>query len=172
MSKPKPASQRAYPPSKIIEANGYLRVTLTLGFEALVDVEDRSIVSGYRWKALVTKTGHTYAFRLEKGQAILMHREILAAPVGLQVDHEDGDGLNNRRKNIRLATPTQNQANRGMDRRNKLQLKGVYTAKGRFRASIKPDGRTIHLGSYATPEEASAAYQGAAKVLWGEFAKK
>jgi hypothetical protein len=78
------------------------------------------------------------------------------------VDHEDGDGLNNRCGNIRLATPSQNQANK------------VWKDKKRptpYRASIKPNGKTIHLGSFATPEEAAAAYKGAAKVLFGKFAR-
>jgi len=102
-----------------------------------------------------------------------MHRELLQAPTELSVDHVDGDGLNNRRANIRLATGTQNNANQAVTRRNKLGVKGVAVSRSglRFRAFITPkDGRSVFLGSYATKEEAAAAYKGAAKLAFGEYA--
>jgi len=98
-----------------------------------------------------------------------MHRLLLDSLPGTFVDHADGDGLNNRRSNIRVATSSQNMANRVHDRRNKLGIRGVHRAKGKFKACIQKDGQTIHLGSFATAEEAAAAYKGAARVLWKEF---
>lgn len=161
------------PPSQIRLENDIAFVALTKGFEAMVDVADLELIAGYRWVAFInSQTGHAYAARYEKGRCILMHRALLSAPDGIWVDHEDGDGLNNRRKNIRLATPAQNMANKAVERRNKLGLKGVSHEKGRFRATIKPEGRTIHLGRFETAAEAAAAYQGAARVLWGNFAHK
>lgn len=163
------------PPSDICTEGGLAFISLTKGFEAVIDIADLDIVIGYRWVTLIhSTTGHAYAVRYDRGRCILMHRELLNAPVEMQVDHEDGDGLNNRRNNIRLATPNQNQANRAVERRNKLGAKGVSPSRTgkRFRASITPNGRKINLGSYATKEEAAAAYHGAAKALWGDFAYK
>lgn len=164
------------PPSKIVIDGDNAYISLTRGFEAVVDLDDVADVSGYRWTTLInSQTGHAYAARYEKGKCILMHRALLDAPSGMWVDHEDGDGLNNRRRNIRVATPAQNMANKVVERRNKLGAKGVSdVGKGinRFRATIKPNGKTVHLGSYPTVEEARAAYRGAAKVLWGSFAHR
>lgn len=149
-------------------------VAIGHGFEVVVDLSDLPIVEGGRWLLLSTPTGHAYAYRRVKDDPIqLMHRVLLSAPKGTPVDHVDGDGLNNRRSNIRLCTPTLNQANKIVERRNKLGLKGVDENRpGKFRATIKPDGKSVFLGSYATKEEAAAAYRGAARVLWGAFAKE
>ncbi|TNC15362.1 hypothetical protein FF100_05020 [Methylobacterium terricola] len=100
-----------------------------------------------------------------------MHRVLTDAPSEMYVDHANGDGLDNRRANMRLATQTQNMANKAVERRNLLGLKGVSAARGKFRATITPNGRKIHLGTFKTPEEAAAAYRGAAVALWGDFAK-
>lgn len=159
------------PPSEIRIENGVAIVSLTRGQEAIIDVDDIPLVSGYRWTVLTnSQTGHMYAARFEKKKCYLMHRALLDAPPQLTCDHVDGDGLNNRRKNIRLATHAQNMANKCVERRNKLGIKGVSKSKGRFRAAITPNGKQIHLGQYATAEEAAAAYKGAARVLWGQFA--
>lgn len=163
------------PPSPIRIEGDIAYITLTRGFESVIDVEDVALVAGYRWTVLINaRSGHAYAVRFEKAKCILMHRVLLDAPSDRQVDHEDGDGLNNRRKNIRLATPTQNQANKAVESRNKLGVKGVSIGKtpARFRAMITPGGRKIHLGYYATIEEAAAAYRGASIAIWGNFAYK
>lgn len=90
----------------------------------------------------------------------------------LQVDHIDGDRLNNRWANLRLATVAQNQMNTAMRRRNKVGLKGVVQNKaGRFEAYIKAGGKSRNLGTFATPQLAHAAYAAAAVNLFGEFAR-
>lgn len=80
-------------------------------------------------------------------------------------------GLNNQRSNLRVCTHQENLRNRVVDRRNKLGLPGVWTEGGKYRACIKSGGKTIHLGTFNTPEEAAAAHAGAARALWGEFAR-
>lgn len=90
----------------------------------------------------------------------------------LQVDHEDGDKLNNRWGNLRLATVSQNQMNTPMRQHNKVGLKGVVQNKsGTFGAYIKRDGKSRNLGTFATPHLAHAAYVKAASNLFGEFAR-
>ncbi len=150
-------------------------VPLTRGFEAAIDAADAMLVEGYNWSVLLTKYGHAYAQRTAqidgKRYAILMHRAVLDAVPGRDVDHIDGDGLNNRRANLRECTHKQNMANAVVSRRSQLGMKGAYADKrGRFRASIEVNRKTIHLGSYDTPEEAAAAYRGAAKLVHGKFA--
>lgn len=147
-------------------------VSLGRELEAMIDLSDVPLVSDVRWTAQIGKWGHAYAATSQNGRAILMHRLLLKAAKGVQVDHADGDGLNNRRSNIRLATSSQNMANRVADRRNKLGIKGVRLEYGRYRACISPNGKTIRLGAYDTPAEAAAAYNGAAIILWGEFARQ
>lgn len=89
------------------------------------------------------------------------------------IDHIDMDRANNRLSNLRLATPSQNGANRGRQKNNSSGLKGVAWNKGakRWRAQIKANGKRRHLGYFDTAEEAHAAYQEAAASLFGDFAR-
>lgn len=93
------------------------------------------------------------------------------------VDHRDLNKSNNRWRNLRLATKSQNQANIGLTKGNASGLKGVsrYRAGERYgkpwQSGIRKDGKSIHLGHYATKEEAAHAYMLAAAKLFGEFAR-
>lgn len=98
-------------------------------------------------------------------------------PVGMQVDHRDGNTLNNRIENLRLATNQQNNFNKGeySKRRKKKEglPKGVHRSGGnKFYALIKVNYQTINLGGFRTPEEAEKAYKEALQKYAGEFAKK
>ena len=89
-----------------------------------------------------------------------------------EIDHVDGNSLNNRFLNLRQATQSQNLANRSVQKNNKLGIKGVYrTPRGRYRAQIGKDGKVIKLGHHNTSEAAARAYRKAAKKYFGEFAK-
>jgi HNH endonuclease/AP2 domain len=88
------------------------------------------------------------------------------------IDHRDGDPSNNRWSNLRRATVSQNNANRRMHRNNKCGYKGVTRNQwGRFWATIHKAGRRLHLGTFATAQDAHAAYMAAARKLFGEFAR-
>src|SRR4051794_4203372 len=98
-------------------------IPLTKGYEAIVDDEDYERVSQYKWCASVRK--HTvYAQVSSKGVFFLMHRLIMDAPKQLQVDHRDGNGLNNTKANLRLASQGQNLGNLH-SRTGASQYKGV-----------------------------------------------
>lgn len=99
---------------------------------------------------------------------IYLHRFLLDAEAGIHVDHIDGDGLNNRRSNIRLATPSQNTCNRTVWRSG--QYKGVERKGNRWRACVTFEGRRHYLGSFASAEEAAMAYDRGARLYHGEFA--
>jgi hypothetical protein len=94
-------------------------------------------------------------------------------PSDKEIDHIDGDGLNNDPANLRLATRSENLRNRGANKNNTSGFKGVRSNKqtGRWRAEIGLHGKLLHLGLFDTPEEAHAAYVRAAKELHGEFAR-
>lgn len=88
------------------------------------------------------------------------------------VDHMDNNGLNNRRSNLRLATYSQNAANRRRNKGKADGYKGVYWCKGKakWRAKICVNQRDIHIGYYDTPDDAHSAYCAAAVKYHGEFA--
>lgn len=146
-------------------------IPLTRGKFAVVDAEDYEELSKYTWAA--REGGRTYyAVRMEKGKAIPMHRQIMKAPADLFVDHKDGDGLNNQRSNLRLATLTQNSRNQRKRVSKGSRYKGVYPRKKckRWSAVITANKVRQHLGLFKTELEAAQAYDEAAKRLHGEFA--
>lgn len=147
-------------------------IQLTKGQVALVDDSDYAELSRYNWYASESK-GSFYAARGEyiapgRTLHILMHRQILAFP-DHEVDHRDGNTLDNRRLNLREATSAQNKYNRLQF--NSTGFKGVHPHKNRFRAVIQTDGTTLRLGSFDTPGEAHEAYKLAALCLHGDFAR-
>lgn len=155
-----------------------IEVQLTQGKIALVDDEDYILVSGISWQP--NYGPHTYYARgmlsrtLNNGKqkAISMHRLIMDAKPGQQVDHINGNGWDNRRENLRFATNRQNQGNQRI-RKFSSSYKGVCLHKrtNRWYANIKLSGKTKYLGSYASEEAAAKAYNKAAKEFFGEFAK-
>lgn len=89
----------------------------------------------------------------------------------LPVDHVDGDGLNNRWANLRLASISQNNANARRRRDNTSGFKGVSRRGASYEARIQHEGRRLNLGRYDTAEEAHAAYAKAAQRLFGKFGR-
>lgn len=160
------------------------KIPLTQGEFAIVDDRDFEELSRWRWSLVVCKSGIKYAARGTRNrkegtqETILMHRQITRAPKGKRIDHRDGDGLNNRRKNLRFATPHQNCCNSKKPLTNRSGFKGVfanhYQGKRKsstyFTASIRK-GKSIHIGSFKTAEEAAKAYNAKALELFGEFAR-
>lgn len=152
---------------------------LSKGYVALVDDEDFERASQFKWSAAIRKGCTTlYASAYLGGgranrRTELLHRFILSAAKGVQVDHIDGNGLNCTRQNLRLATISQNRRNRGKTVSNKSGFKGVYWHKDKqkFAAQIKLDAKLIHLGKFNSAEEAARAYDVAAKKYHGDFAK-
>ena len=90
-----------------------------------------------------------------------------------QLDHINGEPSDNRITNLRLATESQNKANRRRSKRNSTGFKGVSFRKRDhiYSAQIRKDKKTMWLGSYKSPEEAHRAYAKAAKEMHGEFAR-
>lgn len=107
----------------------------------------------------------------------LLHRTIFSRVVNRKlkrserVDHKDGNGLNNKRENLRLATPAQNKQNSKLASNNKSGFKGVCKRKDKWQANINVNGKRIYLGQFTTPELAHAAYCAAADKYFKEFAR-
>lgn len=149
-----------------------ITIRLTRGLVAIVDDVDAALAV-HRWYALRRSDGRTfYAVRNstkaggKKSSTLYLHREIMNAPPEMQVDHRNGDGLDCRRDNMRLATHQTNQ----MNVRKLGKLKGVRKRDHRWQAYIKLDQRQRCLGRYDSAEDAARAYDAAAVELFGEFA--
>lgn len=150
----------------------FRQIPLTQGKFAVVDAADYDWLNQWKWCAQKTDYGWRAA-RYDSGDYVYMHRLIMGAPGNRQVDHRDGDGLNNRRSNLRLATSQQNLFNRGPNRNNSSGHKGVKWrphAK-KWQAYITVNRKQIHLGYFTNIDDAAAAYTGAAKDFAGEFAR-
>lgn len=142
---------------------------------AIVDATDAPGLLGKPWRAMRKKGGTTYAvYDVRVGRKVskvLMHRCVLSVDAGMQVDHRNRNGLDNRRSNLRPATCSQNLANvpgRGMT----SKFRGVYWDQARemWRARLEHDGKRYHLGRHSSEESAARAYNEKALEVWGEFA--
>lgn len=163
-----------------IEIDGDVaRVPLTRGRVAIIDKSDAYLVASSNWSAMKTGRDKFYAKRnrlVGDGpgpKAVLMHRIILSPPDGMVIDHINGDSLDNRRENLRIARQADNCRNSKMRSDNTSGLKGVFWDKytGRWMAAIGYQGKFHNLGRFDAPEDAKAAYDEAASNMFGEFAR-
>lgn len=152
-------------------------VPLTQGLFALVDEADFEMLNGYAWCPLTTKgrpDNPSATTHIKGGAKMLMHRMIMAPADGLEVDHINGNRLDNRRSNLRTCTTYQNNQNVRRKRSNTSGFKGVFRRNhghaDRWSARIWANGCGRTLGVYDTPEQAHRAYVAAAAELHGEFA--
>ena len=137
---------------------------------AFVDDDDFDLVSQHAWHRAPRKQVVYARTNLPDGRSEYMHRLIMGCP-DRQVDHRNGDGLDNRRENLRLATNAQNSANQ-RPRGGSSRFKGVALCKqtGRWEANIRVNYRQRKLGRFDTEEQAAAAYDAAAAEAFGEYA--
>jgi len=161
-----------------------VQIRLTKNQVAVVDeIDDAAILALGSWCCNASGYAvHYYTDANDKPKMLNMHRlvmeRILGTPIppSLQVDHisRETDGilarLNNRRANLRLATRSQNQANKGRSVNNTSAYKGVSFNRGKWEARIKYDGRRLHLGRFEDPVIAAMMYDAATRVLNQAFA--
>ncbi len=148
---------------------------------ALVDDEDYKLVSQYTWhlatagrsdKVLYARAHDEFVDK--KSKSIFMHKLITKTDRHTRIDHKDRNGLNNQKYNLRIATSSQNSANR-IKTTSKTKYKGVKINESHiigisFLAYIGFQKKTIYLGAFSTEEAAAGAYNRAATKLFGEFA--
>lgn len=153
-------------------------IFLTRGMSALVDDEDWPLISRFNWSVMPSHGGFyaTARLRCEQGGVIksrlaYMHYLVMgSAPRGpAEIDHRDGNKLNNQKHNLRWATKSQNAVN--WKRENRYG-RGVSKDEqtGRFRAAIFRSKKNVSLGTFATAQEAREAYDAAALKQHGSFA--
>jgi HNH endonuclease/AP2 domain len=159
--------------------NPMKEIPLTKGKVALVNDDDHEWLSRYKWYARHNPNGNWYAVRRTSRRAdhsfVWMHRAIMGGPSqGFDIDHRNGNGLDNQRKNLRVATRSQNNANGKLHINNTSCVKGVSWDKARrkWAAEMRANYRTIHLGRFADKEEAIRVRRAAAQALFGEFARE
>jgi len=139
---------------------------------ALVDPQDHSTISRWTWRL----SSHGYATRSETQdgtkRTIYMHRAIMNPQSGQVIDHVNGDGLDNRRSNLRIASVGENNAN-SVKRPSQTGYRGVYphNQSGKYVAQISINGRVQALGLHDTPEDAARAYDDAALAIRGGFSR-
>lgn len=149
-------------------------IKLTQEKTALVDDVDYEELNKYRWHAYFNH-GNWYAKRNVirsdgKRGAEHMHQNIMHPPMGMQVDHINGNGLDNRRINLRLCDYAINQQN--LHRiRGKSKYQGVGKDRNRWRSYIIVNGKYLHLGCFTTERMAAVAYNIAALIHYGSDAK-
>lgn len=151
-------------------------IPLTQGKFAQVDDEDYEWLNQFKWHIYESKKNKFYAARNVwlngKNKQISLHRFIMNSPVNFQIDHRDGDGLNNQKSNLRICNSQQNSMNRGSRIGASSKYKGVYfdAYSNKWRAEIKLNGVYIYRKIFDSEIEAAKQYDIWANELFGEFA--
>jgi hypothetical protein len=141
------------------------KIKLTQGKYALVDKEDYDWLSQYNWHA---EKGHKNVWYARRLKSVRMHRVILKAKPGEIVDHINMNGLDNRRKNLRIVSKSENNRNQSLRSDKKTsKYKGVSKVGNRYQARIKTNGKESYLGLYKTELGARRAYLKAFKEREG-----
>lgn len=151
-----------------------MHILTASGDRIIVDDSDHLALSMMTWH--ISSNGYAMTkIRTHAGPKNTgIHRVIMGLSYGdgLEVDHINGDKLDNRRLNLRVCTTSENGRNRGSTRLNRSGLKGIAydPERGKFMAKIQVAGKQKNLGRYSTAEEAHAAYKAAAEKLHGQYA--
>jgi len=137
----------------------------------LIDDCDYDRIKNYKWYAI---DGSGYSKRIcTMKPCRYMHRIIMDAPIGYDVDHVNGNALDNRRSNLRICSHAENTRNAPRRKTNASGYKGVYWASwaSKYRAEIQHSGSRIKIGYFDTADQAYKAYCDAARELHGDFAR-
>lgn len=153
-------------------------IPLTQGKFAIVDDEDYDYLMQWKWCAAKDKNTFYAIRRIRhklkvKQQTIRMHRLLLGAQKGNWCDHVDSNGLNNRRYNIRICTPSENAQNKRLSSQNKSGFKGVCWNKKakKWQTKIRIGGKQRTIGYYFCLVKAAKAYDAQARKAFGIFAR-
>lgn len=148
-------------------------LTLSQGYVAIIDREDAALAE-FKWSAKVCVRAdgsfRIYAVRCKPGnQRVSLHIEILGEP---GIDHADGNGLNNRRSNLRLAGQSFNVANQRKRTGTASSFRGVMRGKaGKWVAKLRCGDKRIHIGTFREEINAAQAYNFVADEYFGQFAR-
>jgi len=157
--------------SRKVAGVDFRRIVLNRGRFTMVDADDYDRLARYKWYCIGSR-GYLYAKRNERNRMIKMHRDILAPPAGMYVDHKNHNTLDNRKSNLRICTPAQNCFNRIPSEKGSSRYKGVHWSSNRKRwcAEIVLNGKLVFIGYFDYELDAAIAYDDRAAELFGEFA--
>jgi hypothetical protein len=146
----------------------YGRCTTADGKSFIFDLEDYDFIKGFTWRL----DCQNYVKTSIDGKTVALHRLLLQPALGKEIDHINLDPTDNRRRNLRLATRQENERNKSLSKANTSGYKGVHWHKHRnkWRAMIKVNQKSIHLGLFEEVDEAAEVYNAAAKKYFGEYA--
>ncbi len=151
-------------------------IDLNQGQQTIIDDEDWDKVNHINWCADkdTANPGKYYVRGLNKAtnKKVRLHRYLSNAPKGMEVDHINGNTLDNRKCNLRICTKSQNQMNRGKTKKNKSGYKGVSwcTSCNGWKAYLWTGEKNLYLGLFSFKKEAALAYNRASIKHHGEFA--
>ena len=156
------------------------KIALTQGQFALVDDEDFERINKHKWMLHSAGYSNRSCWKGDIKTTEFMHRVIMEAKFGDIIDHKNHNKLDNRKRNLRIVSPSQNCFNQSVHKRNKSGYKGVckwWVRKKNgdelstpWRAFYKKDGKQIHIGSFKTAREAAMAYNDVILKERGEYA--
>lgn len=152
-------------------------IPLTQGQVAIVDDQDFEFLSQWKWhacKRMVAGQPTFYAKRTgprPEMRATYMHRVIANVGEGLEVDHVNGNRLDNRRSNLRPATSTDNKRNCASYGSSPFKGVSFHKQRGKWQVKIKAEGRVHWIGLFVHEADAARAYDAAAIQFFGEFAR-
>lgn len=145
------------------------------GYWFEIDDEDYPLVSKFNWYVIKRRKRMSYVVThvLKDGKRTFqsLHRLVMKADKGTQLDHANRNGLDNRKLNLRFCTHSQNQANKTKYTNNTSGYKGVYWNKyhRKFEAQIRVNKIKIHLGYFNTTKQAAEIYNEAAVKCFKDF---
>jgi len=149
------------------------RIPLSKGKYATVDQADYEWLSQWKWSYLSKGYAVRMDYTVTPPKLIYMHRQIMDAPKGVEVDHINHKKRDNRRANLRLATRSENARNQKKQKHTSSRFKGVYWREhaNKWQCCIYIRRKQTHLGYFKSEDEAASAYDTAARLHYGEFAK-
>lgn len=148
----------------------FMKIKLSNGKHSIIDNEDLEKIIKYKW-FFDGRYAKTHVKIEEKRKILYMHRIILE---GKEIDHINGDKLDNRKCNLRVCDRSLNNLNKNSQKNSLSKFKGAYKHHGKikkWRSAIGFLGKSLHLGTFFTEIEAAQAYNKKAVELYGEFAK-
>lgn len=155
-------------------------IPLTQGKVAIIDADDFEYLSQFNWYAVYDESYSSPQYKAARQNRIsvgkqrteYMHRTIMNVGKDFQVDHINGNTLDNRKENLRVCVHSNNQQNKRRQRNNTTGFKGVSFEKhsGKYRACISKNNKVKHLGLFLSAIEAAKAYDCAAREYYGNFA--
>ena len=149
-----------------------VKCVLPNGRYFLFDSEDLDLVKTHKWSVADSGYVETTGYRQGESERMRLHRIILQPSADSFVDHINGHRWDNRKRNLRIATPAQNAQNHKLSQANTSGYKGVSFEKRRhkYEAYIHVNNKKRHLGYFTDPKTAARAYDRAAVFYYGEFA--